>query len=976
MNTRIISVISSIAAILILGGCSDDSTAPEPETLSHFSVSTPASVWDGNSFQLTIQAVGNHGTSPFREFNGIVSLLVESGDISPSTVALSNGTGQVDVTLSQTSGRTQITAAASNKSGIAFITVLLESITGDPSGLVCDHIPDVPYVADSRNFSDDHPSLPGMYISYNTVAVVFTTGTTVAEANALISSFGAGIAAGTKGEAGIYQGLLMLQLPGTSHTEMETALSALRDDPHVQYAIQDVMMSVDCVPGGNGGNPADWTWEVDPAGANWNLERVRSPQLWNLNDAVARTGRRTPTLIIDSGFHIFHEDVSYHNLTPGVVADGHGTRVAGVLGAGYNNSRGIDGLNPFADIKAYAVSPSAPTFSPATTVYDTLASALQTVIDDLLSLLSLYGDIRVVNMSLGYGWHHHHINANLDVNAQTIAVTHGAILAQALHYLGTTRPLPLIVVAAGNDSYAHPGFGEQLAEFGSPMTNAAIDHGVECILVVEALSYEPVLSDRVTTWIRSNIGGQLSAPGGGVKVTSGGGDPYPSASGTSYAAPHVAGLAGYLLALDPGLTTADLRNLLLSNTVPVATGAPRIDAWAAALDIDRIRGNRDIVTMLCDIDDQTPDGNQRIDYEDGSEFDRPVGADEYRGDGDIDMSDFRRWRDWLHQVEGSAALSLDGAHDHTKRDANGDGTVGTADEENLYPIGDFNGDGIMSRTARSRVPGYIDREATDLEVLQSLFVDPNYSSGDLPDLLNSADITLDLGTVIAAMQGTLARVYVQDAATYTVIENRQCPLSDPVQVFTVSVSDYGYVIDVNVEGYQFNFNYHIFESKLCGDDYARPIKFHKLNPKGTFLHACEDSPQSPSVVSLASLDIEPGDRLLLEVMGGYTYSVGSPEIQYAVAVFSSSSEVLPFAQRYRVPGAVNAGDDYEHSSGNTYYCGTPTDIPQDFEIEEGVIVTVPVGATCLILGTSDAYYYDNGDDDSDYGINISVLRKE
>jgi hypothetical protein len=282
----------------------------------------------------------------------------------------------------------------------------------------------------------------------------------------------------------------------------------------------------------------------------------------------------------------------------------------------------------------------------------------------------------------------------------------------------------------------------------------------------------------------------------------------------------------------------------------------------------------------------------------------------------------------------------------------------------------------MSRTARSRVPGYMDREATDLEVMQSLFVDPNYSSGDLPGLLNSADITLDLGTVIESMQGASARVYIQDAATYTVIENRQCPLSDPVQVFTVPASDSGYVIDVNVGGYQFNFDYHIFESKLCGDDYARPVTFQKMNPKGTFLHACEDSPQAPSIISLASFNIEPGDRLLLDIMGGYTYAVGSDEIKYAVAVFSSSNEVLGYDQHYRIPGAINAGDDYEHDSANTFYCNTETDIAQDFEIVDGVIVIVPTGATHLILGTSDAYYYDNGDDDDDYGINLSVLRKE
>ncbi|UCF06765.1 MAG: S8 family serine peptidase [bacterium] len=977
MSKRLLPVPSLIVAILLVTGCSDDGTGPEPETLSRFSVSTPVWVRDGKPFQITIQAVGNYGTSPFEEFNGNVGLSVTSGDITPATLTLSDGIGSSDVTISQAAGRVGITASATNKSGTTFFTVLLDSITGNPSDLVCDRIPDVPYVADPRNFSNDHPSLPGMHISYNTAAVVFETGTTVAQANAIISSLGAGIAAGITGQAGVYQGLLTLQLPSASHTDMETDLATLRADPQVQYAVQDVMLGADCIPGSNGGNPADWTWQVDPAGANWNLERVRAPQLWNLNDAIRRTGQRTPTLILDTGFHVFHEDVNYHNLTPAIIASGHGTEVAGVLGADYDNGRGIDGINPFADMKAKAVSLSNPSLSPATSVYDTLASVLQSVVDDLLSQLVLHPDARVVNMSLGYGWHHHQINAKLDVNAQTIANTHGAILAQALDYLGTTRSLPLIAVSSGNDSYAHPGFGEQLAEFGSPMTNAAIDHGVDCILVVEALSYEPLLSDRVTTWVKSNMGGHLSAPGGDVMVTSGGSISYQSASGTSFAAPHVAGLAGYLLALDPGLTTTDLRILLLSNTVPVAGGAPRIDAWACALDIDRIRNDRKIVTLLCDIDDQTPDGNQRIDYEDGSQYGQPDGADGYRGDGDIDMSDFRRWRDWLHQVEGPTGLALDGVADHPKRDVNGDNTVGTAAEENVYPLGDFNGDGIMSRTARNLVPGYLNYEATDLEVLQALFVDPNYSSGDLPGLLNSADITLDLGTVIPLMEGTSARVYIQDAATYSVIENRQCPLSDPVQIFTVPASDNGYVVSVNVVGNDFNFSNRLFESKLCGDDYARPIMFHKLDPRQTFLRTCSDHPWDPSVFSLDSLDIESGDRLLFEIVGDFSCGDGCGPWRHALGVFSSSDEVLSSDERYRIPGAINAGDDYDWVTLHTYYCDLPTDITQDFTIEEGlIVVTVPSGATHIVLGTFDVHYEDNFDQNNDFGVNIYVLKKE
>jgi hypothetical protein len=72
---------------------------------------------------------------------------------------------------------------------------------------------------------------------------------------------------------------------------------------------------------------------------------------------------------------------------------------------------------------------------------------------------------------------------------------------------------------------------------------------------------------------------------------------------------------------------------------------------------------------------------------------------------------------------------------------NGNSAVQTASAANVYPRGDFNGNGSLSRSATGYVPGAIDASVTDLAVLQDQFTgDSNYAASDLANLIDSADI--------------------------------------------------------------------------------------------------------------------------------------------------------------------------------------------------------------------------------------------
>ena len=80
------------------------------------------------------------------------------------------------------------------------------------------------------------------------------------------------------------------------------------------------------------------------------------------------------------------------------------------------------------------------------------------------------------------------------------------------------------------------------------------------------------------------------APGEAITAASpaalNGGAPYATVSGTSFAAPHVAGVAALLLQENPALTPAEIKRLVQLSAVPILTrtraeiGAGGLDAWA------------------------------------------------------------------------------------------------------------------------------------------------------------------------------------------------------------------------------------------------------------------------------------------------------------------------------------------------------------------------------------------------------------
>ncbi|MCI0436349.1 MAG: S8 family serine peptidase [Gemmatimonadetes bacterium] len=713
---RPLDVVAGLVVFAVLSACSGgDSTAPPIASVASITIAPDSTnVQLGASVQLNATVRDAQGAT--LSGRSVTWTTSNGGVASVSAAGLVTALAQ---------GRAVITATAESRSGTAIVHVTLpfDTLPGAAGAPAVAAVTLQEAVSRPEDYSMDHPELGSLPVSFNTVVVSITADATVGQVNTLLRQIGARIAGGVPGVAGTAAAVLVLRLPTRSHAELNAVLTTLDASPVIRAAAPDAILQPLFVPGSGASTPADWVWNgpTDPDG-NHGLEITRAPQMWNLNGLVRRSGVRTETGILDSGF-ASHEDLVYKAAStplPPLADPLHGMHVAGTVGATFDNVVGVDGMNPFADLVVHGF------------------AAVGDLVTGTAQLIATRPAVRVVNLSLGYNWNDMGVTIATNTLARILVLSQGRAFYDILAASAASgRALPVIVAATAND-------GQSAAQtpYYSPFLNAALIHGAAPVIAVEAVDWA---ANRASF---SNLGGHVSAPGVGITSTFPG-NAYGALAGTSMAAPHVTGLVSYLYSLDPALPPPDMlsnpiRDLLIANARPAGGGAaPMIDAFATALDVDRVRGGDRVLRGLLDVNDGTADGNKRVD-EDGIDNLDDFDFNGQNADGVIDISDFRRWRDWLLQAEDPTDLRLDGAPDHLKKDLNGDRRVQTPDLENVYPRGDFNGDGMISRSDAAPVPGVLDnQQVTDLDVLQQLFSDPDYASTTLPELIDSGDIEVD-----------------------------------------------------------------------------------------------------------------------------------------------------------------------------------------------------------------------------------------
>ncbi|MEN9726406.1 MAG: hypothetical protein RL434_772 [Pseudomonadota bacterium] len=318
--------------------------------------------------------------------------------------------------------------------------------------------------------------------------------------------------------------------PGLS---VEQVLERYRRDPNVLYAEPDYVVRANQVPD----DPA-WL-----AGEQQNLEVISAPAAWSLQAEQSSV----VVAIFDTGIDFSHPDLTDslwshpgspgtqgYTCTQGVCApgggddNGHGTHVAGIIGARGNNGLGVASVNwqlRLLPIKFLAANGSG-------LVSDAIAGL------DLVRSLKASGvNIRVANHSWG-------------------GAAYSQALKDAMTALEAAPASTLHVCAAGNSA--------SNADF-APAYPAAFDN--RGILSVLATTNE----DRAASFSNYGVTSvDIAAPGVEILSTANQGQcaycdasGYRRLSGTSMATPHVAGVAAALLARYPGLTAAQARDVLL-----------------------------------------------------------------------------------------------------------------------------------------------------------------------------------------------------------------------------------------------------------------------------------------------------------------------------------------------------------------------------------------------------------------------------
>jgi subtilisin family serine protease len=291
----------------------------------------------------------------------------------------------------------------------------------------------------------------------------------------------------------------------------------------------------------------------DPAlDRQWAIDVIGAQQAWGVGQ-----GNGMVIAIVDTGVQLSHEDLAA-KLVPGIdLVDrgsdpqdeyGHGTHVAGIAAAATDNGRGIAGVAPGARIM------------PVRVLDDEGSGTTANVVEGVRWAVDNGAD--VVNLSLG----------------QVAQQLTGPGFVEAVRYAWDKGVV--VVVAAGNDFVLSSGFADEPA------------------LVVSATTGD----DRKPDY-SSGVGSAkwgMAAPGGGCQLVTcpleddvlstywidGKTDGYAYLSGTSMAAPHVAGAAAVLRSL--GLTPQQTVDRLLATAADIGAsgrdstfGAGRLDLAAA-----------------------------------------------------------------------------------------------------------------------------------------------------------------------------------------------------------------------------------------------------------------------------------------------------------------------------------------------------------------------------------------------------------
>ncbi|MDZ8139422.1 MAG: S8 family peptidase [Nostoc sp. DedQUE04] len=275
----------------------------------------------------------------------------------------------------------------------------------------------------------------------------------------------------------------------------------------------------------------------DLGGNNWGADLVKAPEVW----AHGYTGKGVVVAVVDTGVDYNHEDLKNNIWTNskeiagngidddgnGYIDDnygwnfadqnnntlddnGHGTHVSGTI-AGENNNYGVTGIAYDAKIMPVKALDSSGSGS-----YSSISKGIRYAVDN---------GANVINLSLGGG-------------------SSNRTLESAINYASSKGVI--VVMAAGNDGDSSPDYPARYASK-SGIAVGAVDKNNNLADFSNRSGTNPIA--------------YVTAPG--VKVYSSvPNNQYATYSGTSMAAPHVAGIVALMLSANSNLTDAQVRQIV------------------------------------------------------------------------------------------------------------------------------------------------------------------------------------------------------------------------------------------------------------------------------------------------------------------------------------------------------------------------------------------------------------------------------
>ncbi|WP_010676957.1 S8 family serine peptidase [Bacillus timonensis] len=287
------------------------------------------------------------------------------------------------------------------------------------------------------------------------------------------------------------------EIPVASATVPSETVNELEDNPDIVAVEDDVLLS------------------IHQQNADWGIETVRTPSAWKAN----YSGKGVKIAIIDTGIDLEHQDLklaggaSFVSYTDSFHDDeGHGTHVAGIIGA-QNNSIGSIGIAYNSSLFAVKV----------------LDSNGDGYLSDIIEGIdwAISNKMDIINLSLGSDTHSPALKTAVDKAYQQNI---------------------LVVASAGNS-----GAFETIDTIGYP---AKYDSTIAVGAVGPNLQYANFSSSGPSL--------EVVAPGVNI-ISTYAGNTYAKLSGTSMAAPYVSGNLALLKQAHPDMSPQQLRTLLHLN---------------------------------------------------------------------------------------------------------------------------------------------------------------------------------------------------------------------------------------------------------------------------------------------------------------------------------------------------------------------------------------------------------------------------